>query len=87
MSEIDPYGTLQVDPSASQEVISAAYRALARRYHPDIASGPEAAAHMVAINAAWELLRDPAHRAAWDRQHGRPSRRAPAPAPGPRPGR
>jgi len=71
MSEIDPYATLEVDPSASQEVVSAAYRALARRFHPDVAPGSEAAAHMVAINAAWELLRDPAQRATWDRKHGR----------------
>jgi curved DNA-binding protein CbpA len=71
MSEIDPYATLEVDPSASQEVVSAAYRALARRFHPDVAPGPEAAVRMVAINAAWELLRDPTQRAAWDRKHGR----------------
>jgi hypothetical protein len=71
MSDIDPYTTLEVDPTASQEVVSAAYRALARRFHPDVAPGPEAAARMVAINAAWELLRSPAVRATWDRQHGR----------------
>jgi curved DNA-binding protein CbpA len=71
MSEFDPYATLEVDSSASQEVVSAAYRALARRFHPDVAHGPEAAAHMVAINAAWELLRNPTVRATWDRQHAR----------------
>jgi curved DNA-binding protein CbpA len=71
VSEIDPYATLEVDPTASQEVVSAAYRALARRFHPDVAPGAEAAARMVAINAAWELLRNPSLRATWDRQHGR----------------
>jgi curved DNA-binding protein CbpA len=71
VSDIDPYVTLEVDPTASQEVVSAAYRALARRFHPDVAPGPEAAARMVAINAAWELLRNPNLRATWDRQHGR----------------
>ena len=71
MSDIDPYATLEVDPTASQEVVSAAYRALARRFHPDIAPGPEAVARMVAINAAWELLRNPTLRASWDRKHGR----------------
>ncbi|MFI5254586.1 MAG: DnaJ domain-containing protein [Candidatus Limnocylindrales bacterium] len=71
MSEQDPYATLEVEPTASQEVISAAYRALARRFHPDVAPGPEAAARMVAINAAWELLRNPTLRANYDRQHGR----------------
>jgi curved DNA-binding protein CbpA len=64
---IDPYKTLQVDPEAEDEVIQAAYRRLARKYHPDIAPGEEAAARMAAINAAWELIGDPAARAAFDR--------------------
>src|SRR5215831_7541290 len=64
----DPYKTLQVDPEAEDEVIQAAYRRLARKYHPDLAPGAEAAARMAAINAAWELIGDPAARAAFDRQ-------------------
>ncbi len=40
----DPYKILQVDPEAEDEVIVAAYRRLARKYHPDVAAGPEAAA-------------------------------------------
>lgn len=64
---LDPYKTLQVDPDADDEVIQAAYRRLARKYHPDLASGPETAARMAAINAAWALLRDPVSRAAFDR--------------------
>ena len=63
----DPYKTLQVDPEAEDEVIVAAYRRLARKYHPDVATGAEAAARMAAINAAWELIGDPARRAAFDR--------------------
>lgn len=63
----DPYKILQVDPEAEDEVIVAAYRRLARKYHPDVASGPEAAARMAAINAAWEVIGDPARRAAHDR--------------------
>jgi curved DNA-binding protein CbpA len=62
----DPYKTLQVDSEAEDEVIQAAYRRLAQKYHPDVAPGPEAAARMAAINAAWEVLRDPARRAAHD---------------------
>lgn len=62
----DPYKTLQVDPEADPEVIQAAYRRLARKYHPDTAPGPEAAERMTAINRAWELLGDPARRAAYD---------------------
>ena len=57
---IDPYKVLQVDSEAEDEVIQAAYRRLARKYHPDLAATPEAAARMAAINAAWELIGDPA---------------------------
>jgi curved DNA-binding protein CbpA len=62
----EPYKVLQVDPEAEDEVIQAAYRRLARKYHPDVAAGPDGAARMAAINAAWEVLRDPGRRAAHD---------------------
>jgi curved DNA-binding protein CbpA len=65
---IDPYKVLQVDPEAEDEVIQAAYRRLARKYHPDLAETPEAAARMSRINAAWELIGDPAARQTFDRQ-------------------
>jgi curved DNA-binding protein CbpA len=64
----DPYKTLQVDPEAEDEVIAAAYRRLARKYHPDVAASPEAAVRMAAINAAWEVIGHPERRAAFDRQ-------------------
>lgn len=64
----DPYKVLQVDPEAEEEVIAAAYRRLARKYHPDTATGVEAVGRMEAINAAWEVLGDPNRRAAHDRQ-------------------
>jgi len=64
----DPYKTLQVDPEADPDVIQAAYRRLAQKFHPDRAAGDEAAARMIAINAAWEILGDPKRRAALDRQ-------------------
>jgi DnaJ-class molecular chaperone len=64
----DPYKTLQVDPEAEDEVIAAAYRRLARKYHPDVASDPESATRMAAINAAWAVIGDPASRAAFDRE-------------------
>jgi curved DNA-binding protein CbpA len=67
-SPADPYKTLQVDPDAEDEVIAAAYRRLARKYHPDVAPGAEGAARMAAINAAWHELGDPTRRAAFDRQ-------------------
>ena len=63
----DPYKVLQVDPEAEDEVIQAAYRRLAQKYHPDRATGSEAVERMVAINAAWELIGEPARREAYDR--------------------
>ena len=63
---IDPYKVLQVDPEAEDEVIQAAYRRLARKYHPDLATTPDAATRMSAINAAWELIGEPADRRAFD---------------------
>jgi curved DNA-binding protein CbpA len=68
VSGLDPYKILQVDPEAEDEVIAAAYRRLARKYHPDTATGAEAVGRMAAINAAWEVLGDPKRRAAHDRQ-------------------
>jgi curved DNA-binding protein CbpA len=66
----DPYKTLQVDPEAEDEVIAAAYKRLARKYHPDSTGGsdPGAAAKMAGLNAAWEVIGDPVRRAAFDRE-------------------
>ena len=69
----DAYKVLQVDPEAEDEVIQAAYRRLARKYHPDLADGAEAAARMAAINAAWELIGEPATRAVYDRARTSPT--------------
>ena len=79
--EDDFYRTLQVDPSAHDDVIQAAYRRLALRYHPDRNSSPEAARVMTRINAAYEVLSDPARRAEYDRRRRTPPRAAPRPAP------
>ena len=70
--ELDPYKTLQVDPEAEDEVIAAAYRRLARKYHPDTATDPTTVAaaseRMTALNAAWELIGDADRRATFDRR-------------------
>ncbi len=63
----DAYAILGVSPDSDDEAIAAAYRSLARRHHPDIA-GEEATRRMSRINAAWDLLRDPAKREAYDRE-------------------
>lgn len=62
----DYYALLQVAPGADLEVISAAYRRLALRYHPDRNAGIDGAAMMVRINEAYEVLSDPRKRAAYD---------------------
>ena len=67
-SSEDLYRTLQVEPSANLEAIHAAYRRLARLYHPDLNPRPEAAERMRAINAAYRVLSDPRRRASYDAQ-------------------
>ena len=67
MPPIDPYQVLQVLPTAEQEVLNAAFRALAMKYHPDREPGRHAARRMAELNAAWELVRDPESREAFDR--------------------
>jgi curved DNA-binding protein CbpA len=67
----DPYKVLQVDPEAEAEVIEAAYKRLARKYHPDVSRDPGSVERMVGINQAWEMLRDPVRRAAVDRARAR----------------
>lgn len=55
---MDPYRVLGVDPSASDEEITAAYRRLARKYHPDLNGGsPEAEEKMKEVNTAYDLVR------------------------------
>jgi len=59
------YERLGVEPSASPSEIRAAYRKLARRYHPDVSNG-KASAAMAAVNEAWRVLGDPERRAEYD---------------------
>lgn len=61
----DPYGVLGLNAGASPEVVRAAYRALARKHHPDNGAEPDAE-RMVRINRAHEILSDPARRRAWN---------------------
>ena len=63
----DPYAILQVVPTAEQEVIHGAYRALAVKYHPDRDATRRAADKMAALNRAYAVLRDERSRAAHDR--------------------
>jgi curved DNA-binding protein CbpA len=63
----DPYAVLQVLPNAEQEVVNAAFKALALKYHPDHDATRRAAEKMAQLNAAYAILRDERSRAAHDR--------------------
>jgi hypothetical protein len=66
------YEILEVSTNASQEVIRAAYKSLMQRYHPDRNPGDrDAAEHASRVNLAYEVLSDPARRAAHDIELGR----------------
>ncbi|MGO8739207.1 J domain-containing protein [Rhodoblastus sp.] len=61
------YRILQVSEDADLQVISAAYRALAKRHHPDVV-GPLGADYMTLLNEAHSVLTNPALRATYDKQ-------------------
>jgi DnaJ-class molecular chaperone len=64
----DPYEVLGVQKTADEAAIRAAYRKLAKRYHPDLNPGkPEAAERFKEINAANDILSDAEKRARYDR--------------------
>ena len=83
MAEESYYELLQVSPTADLEIITAAYRALIRRHHPDRNPSPTADATTKRLNEAWEILSDPAKRAEYDRQFAAGSSSRPAPPPRP----
>lgn len=64
----DPYDILGVSRTASAEEITKAYRALARKYHPDRNPGDkEAEAKFKEVQNAYDILNDPAKRSNFDR--------------------
>jgi curved DNA-binding protein len=62
----DYYKTLGVEPGASDADIKAAYRRLARKYHPDVSKEAGAEERFKAINEAYEVLKDPGKRTAYE---------------------
>ena len=52
------YDNLKIVRTAPTEVIRAAYRAMAQKYHPDLNPAPDAARVMKLVNEAWEVLSD-----------------------------
>jgi DnaJ domain len=77
---MDPHAVLGVAPGASPDELTASYRELAKRWHPDRGGGQQAQRRMAEINVAYELLRSEA----WQARH---AERPPAPAAAPRPRR
>ena len=64
----DYYDLLGVQRGADEACIKAAYRRLAKEHHPDRKGGcKNAEAHFKAINEAYDVLKDPQKRAAYDR--------------------
>jgi curved DNA-binding protein CbpA len=83
-----PYRVLGVSTGASQQDITRAYRRAAQRAHPDARPHDrQAAARFQDLTDAYDLLRDPGRRAAYDRGHpadqpsGQPPRPSREPAP------
>lgn len=66
MQKPNPYKILQLDPQAEPEVIKAAYKRLAAKYHPDVNKDPNATERMQEINMAYEILSNPSLRARYD---------------------
>ena len=83
--EPDYYDILGVAPTAGAAEIRSAFRAQARRYHPDVNKEPGAARRFQLAHDAHDILGDPAKRRAYDERRARPSprpsRTAPSAAP------
>jgi curved DNA-binding protein len=63
----DYYKVMGVARDATEAQIKQAYRRLARKYHPDVSKEPDAEARFKEVGEAYEVLRSPEKRAAYDR--------------------
>ena len=66
--ESDLYAVLGVQPSATAEKITSAFRARVRELRPDTRVDADTTARFVDVRAAYETLRDPILRAAYDQR-------------------
>ncbi len=62
----DYYETMGVARDATVDDIKRSYRKLARKYHPDVSKEPDAEARFKELGEAYEVLKDPEKRAAYD---------------------
>jgi len=67
MTQRDYYEVLGISRSATQDELKAAFRRLARQYHPDVNDSPDAEEHFKEINEAFAVLSDEQRRGAYDR--------------------
>ncbi len=72
MKYSDYYAALGVERGASADEIKKAYRRLAQKYHPDVSKEPEAEARFKEVAEAYQTLKDPEKRAAYDELGRRP---------------
>lgn len=63
----DYYENLGIKRDASQDEIKQAYRKLARKFHPDVNKAPDAEAKFKDVGEAYEVLKDPEKRNAYDK--------------------
>ncbi len=63
----DYYKVMGVARDATEAQIKQAYRKLARKYHPDVSKEPDAEARFKEVGEAYEVLKSPEKRAAYDR--------------------
>lgn len=57
---------MALERSASQDEVKRAYRKLARKFHPDVSTEPDAEKRFKDLSEAYAVLKDPEKRAAYD---------------------